>query len=413
MPFVSFFIALTSQATPTAPAPEPLPPQAVIAGTFASRPSTAARAAVQSGFKKMSENRNAEALADFDRAIALAPSWGLAHADRGIALIHLNRLDDAGEALATALRLEPRSFAVHQGLGYLHLHRGRPTEAIAALTHALTLDRDNVFTLRRRSEAYEQLGRFEEALRDLDRIVATAPRATLEQIHRARILAHVGRQEEALAAAEAARFSAPEEPGPSVYRADLLKRFGRAEEAAREYSRALATLDRTLTRSGRELRWNPARLSLLVRMGRADEAIALADSHLAQFRNSVVVLALRCQVRMESSRQLPLALRDCDEAIRLEPGHPMAVPLRALVLLRLERWEEARSGFDAAIRAQPRLATALFGRAIAAVRLGAIDQARSDFGDARRLDFDIDAEFARIGLAELAQEAERSVLAPS
>src|ERR1043166_6735985 len=89
-------------------------------------PPNDAEALVRSGYEQMNLGRNCPALADFDRAVAIAPQWALAYADRAIALIHLDRLDEAQTALNAALRLDDTEFAAHQAKGRLELARGRP-----------------------------------------------------------------------------------------------------------------------------------------------------------------------------------------------------------------------------------------------------------------------------------------------
>jgi len=108
---------------------------------------------------------------------------------------------------------------------------------------------------------------------------------------------------------------------------------------------------------------------------------------------------MRCSIRVEANVELDRARRDCDQAIRLEPGHPVAVPARALLGLRQQRWADAFRDFAVMLSQAPRSAAALYGRGLA--RLGSGDTAggAADIAAARRLSFDIDWDFRRVGIA--------------
>jgi tetratricopeptide (TPR) repeat protein/transglutaminase-like putative cysteine protease len=384
-------------------------------GAVMPAPRTAARAAppgdaealVQSGYDKMGAGRARPALADFDRAIALAPQWALAHADRGIALIHLGRLDEAEASLASALRLDDTEFAAHQGMGRIAQMRGRGEDAVRAYTRSLELRADNVATLSWRAEAYASLGRFDDALADMDRILAREPNHAIAHASRARILAQQGHQPESLAAIDRALAADPGNFAFAVMRADLLARFGRADEAAAAYRAALAMLDslaRTLAGEPGEAAFSNERMAILSRSGRTAEAVAIADATLRRYAGNTLMLAARCGVRVEGNVELAQAQRDCDQALRDEPGHPIATPARAMLDLRRARWAEAISDFTRTLADEPRSARALYGRGVARVRSG--DTAgQADIADARRIEFDIDWEFARLGLGLPAEAA--------
>jgi len=379
-------------------------PRAPAAATVvrAAVPDTA-EALVRSGYQKMDVGRVRPALADFDRAIALAPQWSLAHADRGIALVHLDRLDEAEAALATALRLDETEFAVHQGLGLLALKRGRPEQAVASFTRSLALEAGNSFTLGARAEAYWQLGRFAEALADLDAILAAEPGHAVSHARRARILLHQGHGEEALAAIDRAIAADPGNFVLVTARGEILQRLGRQAEALAAYQSALAVFDRMAAAAGAGVAesadLSQPRIGLLIRLGRQSEAIAAADAMLRRFPGTVMMLAMRCSIRVEANVELDRARRDCDQAIRLEPGHPVAVPARALLDLRQQRWADALRDFAVMLGQQPRSATALYGRGLARIGSGDAAGGQTDIAAARRLSFDIDWDFRRVGIA--------------
>lgn len=359
-------------------------------------PDASAERLVSAGFDKMGDGQTTAALADFDAAIRQQPDWSLSHANRGIALIHLGRLDEAERALATARRLDDEEFVVHQGLGYLNLQRDRLEEAIDSLTRSLELDAGNSFTIGLRIEARQRLGRFGDALSDIDLLLRDEPRHAHAHFQRARILAHLDRPEEAIAALDTALSSDPGNFTVALARGDLLARHGRPEEATAAYEAALDMLEAQFA-PGRDAPIERARL--LARMNRMEEALAVTDDYLRRYAGAVRMLAARCWIRAEANLALQQALRDCDEALEAEPDHEEASAARGLVHLRLRRWAEAIRDFDTAAANRPNAAPAYYGRALARSGSGDEEGAARDFATARRNAFDIDAEFVRIGLA--------------
>ena len=80
------------------------------------------------------------------------------------------------------------------------------------------------------------------------------------------------------------------------------------------------------------------------------------------------------------------ALKDFDEAVRLDPQNAVGFVARGNVLVRLNRAEAAVASFDRAIALSPRLASAYYGRGRANLLLGRDQQARTDFVEALRLE---------------------------
>ncbi|NTU80210.1 MAG: CHAT domain-containing protein [Chloroflexales bacterium] len=87
----------------------------------------------------------AGALADFDRALELRPSWPCAEAQRGVVLLRLGGADAAQEAFAAAIaELGPGEqqarAALLGNLGLARLAQGQPEAALSALHEALAIE---------------------------------------------------------------------------------------------------------------------------------------------------------------------------------------------------------------------------------------------------------------------------------
>ena len=84
--------------------------------------------------------RDQEALASFDRAIAVWPSYIPAYQEKGVVLGRMGRLAEAEEAFRETLRRSPAYDAAHYNLGLVLRQQGRTTEAERELRKALLLD---------------------------------------------------------------------------------------------------------------------------------------------------------------------------------------------------------------------------------------------------------------------------------
>jgi tetratricopeptide (TPR) repeat protein len=107
-------------------------------------------------------------------------------------------------------------------------------------------------------------------------------------------------------------------------------------------------------------------------------------------------LANRCQARALAG-DFAKALDDCNEAIKLEPNETVPRGSRGFVYLKMAKFDEALSDFDAAVRLSPQRPFALYGRGIAKLRKGD-DSGHADIAAAKAISPPIDDYFARSGI---------------
>ncbi len=176
---------------------------------------------------------NLEALAFFDRALAIDPDH--VPALLGKASAHIRdvnehwttrdeapaRLDAAAAAIDRALRLEPGNAAVLRGKGVVLRARRDPEGAVAVFRQALALDPKSAWTHAQLGRARIDLGQADEALADIENAIALSPSEPALHIwhYWAGMAAlHAGKDEAALAWLLKARL-----PGGSIYRFALLQ----------------------------------------------------------------------------------------------------------------------------------------------------------------------------------------------
>jgi len=119
--------------------------------------------------------RNAEAVEDFTKALALSP--GHPEALMGRAEVHLamKAFDAAAADYGAVLKSRPKSVDAHIGAGYAHLAKGEAEAAVEAFSQALAIEPRNGVALNNRGLAYRKLGNGEAAIRDFTTAVQFHP----------------------------------------------------------------------------------------------------------------------------------------------------------------------------------------------------------------------------------------------
>ena len=120
------------------------------------------------------QGRIAEALAFFDRAVALRPGFAIL-SNRGAALQMLNRLDEALASYDHALALQPGHAVLLYNRGRTLQDLGRFEEALEAYDQALRGDPNSAAALNNRGNVLRSLNRHAEALASYDRALALQP----------------------------------------------------------------------------------------------------------------------------------------------------------------------------------------------------------------------------------------------
>jgi len=175
------------------------------AAAVAPAPSPAARAetkedAVERGNGLHAQKRYAEALAAYDRALALDPQWALAWTNKGATLNGLGRNDEALAASDRALALDPQDAFAWNDKGNALRALRRFDEALAAYDRALALDPQFAIAWHGKGNALSDLRRFDETLAAYDRALALDPKFAFAWNGKIELLKWLGRTAEALAA---------------------------------------------------------------------------------------------------------------------------------------------------------------------------------------------------------------------
>ena len=182
--------------------------------------------------------RPKEALASYDRALAIEPDNAEAHDNRGIVLQHLKRPKEALDSYDRALVVGLGDAGVHHRRGLALLALGDFEEALASFDRALAICPDYPDAHYGRSHGLHELLRFAEAVRGLDKALALRPRYAEALHRRAMALQELFRFEAALADCDAALAICPDFVEAHINRGLALKELRRFPDAFASFRKA-------------------------------------------------------------------------------------------------------------------------------------------------------------------------------
>jgi tetratricopeptide (TPR) repeat protein len=218
-----------------------------------------------------------------------------------------------------------------------------------------------------RAECLRRQGRLSEAEADLEMAVGLAPDNPEPCVIMAQIHAAGSRFASALAYLERAELIDSEWHRVHLIRGDVLLASGKDEAAAESYRRAVGL-------APQKVEPMTALASLLMERGQAAEAARLADSALALAPNSSDARLIKA-LHHSGLGQLDAALAELNRAARINPAHARVRLERGMVLLAMNRLDEAWQDFLWVSGKEPDNVQALCGLGESAWRSGRIRQA--------------------------------------
>ncbi len=218
--------------------------------------------------------RSEEALKSYDKALALEPSYGDAHYNRGAVLKELGRFAQALASFDKALAIKPDYVDAHLNRGSVLQELKRFGDALTSFDRALALKPNYAEAHFNRANVLRNLRRYEDALVSYDRAVALKPNYAEAYSNRGNMLLNLRRFAEALASYDKALAIRSDYAEPHTNRGNALKELKRYAEALASYDQALA-----IKPDYAEVHFN--RGLVLYALQRYEEAIASYDKALS------------------------------------------------------------------------------------------------------------------------------------
>ncbi|MNM36113.1 lipoprotein NlpI [compost metagenome] len=216
-----------------------------------------------------------------------SPEVASAHNNLANTYRRLDRYNLAEQHYQQALSLDPNYAEAYSNLSFLMSSQGRFDEAVAVGRRAIELNPQLITAYLNLAEAESQRLRLGEALHWLDRLHRIAPWHAGGLAARAMVLRKIERLDEALQCAQQALALAPNDANAHHVTGITLQAVGQHDEALEHFNQAVA-LPGSVTEEAMI-----ARATLLLEIGRKEEAATAFSQALAAFPQSIRVLAGR------------------------------------------------------------------------------------------------------------------------
>ncbi len=410
---------------------------------------------IDRGLMLLDVGRIDEAIADFDDAVRLDPKNIWAVGDRGIARVWKRDFDGAAKDLASVEAVDPKNSVLLRAKALQAELQGKYGEASDFYTQSLKSEPDNAFALGHRAMMHHALNENDQALVDSEQalarnpawvdlrlmratilliggkksdaateaatLMADGPKSSERFVGAARIYARLGMHKEAMAAFDRAIAIKPEayiyinraQSRPftdysgriadldEAIKLDEKNSIALAEKAEQlavmgDFKSALGLYDRVIAISSDNREFVIRRAIMLHKAGRTAEAEKIFATERGKAKTSSDFNSL-CWIAATAGVRMDQALKDCEEAVRLDPTNSAALDSLAFVELRDGKTDEAIALYDRALAKRPQSASYM-GRAIAYGRKGDKARAESDRAQALLLDPDAETRFSEYGL---------------
>ncbi|MGW0906904.1 tetratricopeptide repeat protein [Streptomyces sp. NPDC002853] len=331
-----------------------------------------------------------QALAEYDRAIALDPELARAHYGKGSTRAKQGDFAAAITELDRAVAVDPDYHRALRLRGEYHRVLGNWGESIRDLSRAIEIQPTDAYAWASRGAAQYSIEQDDEALADLNRAVELDPEYAWALARRARIWGHRGQRAEQMADLDRAARVSPQSAFVACERGDALRTADRPEEALAEYDRAIGLNDVYTSAYA-------SRGAALNDLGRHEEALADLDRSLDLHPGNAWALTQRAGVhRVLGDHERALA--DVDRACALRPDSEGLLYLRGAVLHDLRRYEEACSALDQVLGMAPDYQLARVLRGSTLRKLGRYAEASADLD--RAVEAEPDDGWTRVVRAE-------------
>jgi tetratricopeptide (TPR) repeat protein len=283
--------------------------------TVALRPENA-RARMELANSFLRNGNSSRAIDEYRDAIKIKPDYIEAHNNLGAALLKAGRYGDALAQFQKVIAMHPLPIT-HFGSALALVQLQRFDEAIKQYDAALRLKPDYVEALNNRGNLHSQLGNEAAALVDYETALGFSPQFVDAHINAAAALLALGRSAEALPHCTAAVTLQPTNALAHLKFGDALLELQRPSAAATEYREAMR-----LDANGVYGPYGLARS--LEALNRTKEA-ATAYERTLQLTPESPIAHYQLAVMLERTGQAEQAMQHYQTAIHLQPNYPEAV----------------------------------------------------------------------------------------
>jgi tetratricopeptide (TPR) repeat protein/CHAT domain-containing protein len=322
------------------------------------------------------QRRQSDAMAHYDRGVALAVQW---------------KLDEAIAEWRAAIRINPDDAKAHSNLGNALENQGKLEEAISECRVAIRIKPDLAEAHRGLGVALAKYGKLDEAIAEYRAAIWTEPNDAEAHSNLGLALAGQGKLEEAIAEYLAAIRIKPDYAKAHSNLGVALKAQGKLDEAIAEF-RAV-------------IRFKPGDASAhynlaitLADQGKLDEAIAEFRAAI-RFKPGDASAHYNLAIALADQEKLDEAIAEFRAAIRFKTDHANAHCALGTALAHRGKLDEAIAEYRAAIRIRPNDAEDHYGLGDALRAQGKLDDAVAEYRAAIRIKPDFAEAHRNLGVA--------------
>ena len=252
-----------------------------------------------------------DVLADYARAIELAPKNMEVIRERGVYHLSKDKVDEAIADFDRAIEIAPGDAGAYEARGLALFVKRDYEEAVKSFDKAIAIAPDVASPYMNRGRAYAILKKYDKAIESLNQALLKNPGSLTALELRARVHQQNGDTERALADAAAAARLRPGTLGPLLLRVEILASAERMDEALEQMERLVELV--------------PDNVELMTRLGvfymvakRPRAAIDLFTQVLEKNKDNWLVLRRRGDAHLSVAQQAE-AIADYEKAIKLQP----------------------------------------------------------------------------------------------
>lgn len=317
----------------------------------------------------LNNGRSEKALTEFNRALRINPDHFRARLERGVVLLRMGRMDEAFFDFQWCADEDPENNKALCGLAESSWRSGRVSEAIEAFGKAIEHGVSGAEIYHGRAEALALAGRREEAVEDCTRALEAEPENPDVYVSRGIFNMELGHYDDAMIDLSQAIALDGDLVDAIVARGDLRSRKGDQAGATADFAvavrlnpddpdliarwirsigdagdpvTALRLLERELRRHGEHFALLLLKADLLSEADRPDAARNCYRDIIQQAPNEMEPY-LRLAEFYETRQEWEQALAEYDQALSLEPGDPFPRLMRAALLDRMGKTQEAEA----------------------------------------------------------------------
>ncbi len=283
-------------------------------------------------------------------AVARMPENARAHNNFGLGWVNLGRLDEAIAQYHKALELAPDYEIAHNNLGVALAKRGEPEQAMEEFRKALALLPDYAMAHNNLGNTLAKLHRTHEAVNEFHAALELNPQYAEAHSDLAMALLELGKPAEAVAEYQKAVEIKPDWIGARYNLAVTLARLGRRDDAIAQYEKTLKLKPDSI-----EARSNLA--NLLLEAGRTSDAV-LQFQKVLEFKPELAEARYGLGAALADAGRLDEAIASYRAAVGLKPDYADAYYNLAAALAAKGRFRQAAGAYRKVIQIEPNSADA-------------------------------------------------------